>query len=153
MDRAAFRTFAQGAVAAALVAWGAALVAAGDQAPDPAASVFTLKQAADGKAAYAKHCASCHIADLSGNSEIPALAGPAFREMWDTRSTKELFDYMSAAMPYGAPSLTVDEYTAIVAYVLQVNGAAAGERELTPSTAVPIGAVAKSASASASPGR
>ncbi len=153
MDSAAFRTFAQGAIAAAVVAWGAALVAAGEQAPPPAASVFTVKQAAAGKAAYAKHCASCHIPDLSGNSEIPALAGPAFKEMWGARSTKELFDYMSAAMPYGAPSLTVAEYTAIVGYVLQVNGAVAGEEEFTPSTAVPIGTVAKSASASASPGR
>src|SRR5687767_8063600 len=54
MDSATFRTLAQAAVAAAVVAWGAALVAAGEQAPDPAASVFTLKQAADGKAAYAK---------------------------------------------------------------------------------------------------
>jgi mono/diheme cytochrome c family protein len=141
MDSATFRTFARGAVAAAVVAWGAALVLAGEQAPDPAASVFTVKQATAGKAVYAKHCASCHIADLSGNSEIPALAGPAFREMWDTRSTKELFDYMSAAMPYGAPSLTVDEYSAIVAYVLQFNGAVAGEEELTGATAVTISSV------------
>lgn len=153
MDNAMFRTIAHGAVAAALVAWSAALVAAGEQAPAPAESVFTVKQAADGKAAYAKHCASCHMPDLSGNSEIPALAGAAFREMWGARSTKELFDYMSAAMPYGAPSLTTEAYTSIEAFILQVNGASAGERALSPSTAVAIGSVAKSASASASPGR
>ena len=111
----------------------------------PVRSSFTATQATAGKAAYAKSCASCHMPDLSGNSEIPALAGPAFREMWGTRSTKELFDYMSAAMPYGAPSLTVAEYSAIVAYVLQVNGAVAGEEELTAATAVPIGSVTRPA--------
>ena len=141
MDSAIFRTFAQGAVAAALVAWSAALVAAGEQAPASAESVFTVKQAAAGKVAYAKSCASCHMPDLSGNSEIPALAGPAFKEMWGTRSTKELFDYMSAAMPYGAPSLTVAEYTSIAAYILQFNGAVAGERELSASTVAQIGSL------------
>lgn len=138
MNSPIFRSFAKGAVAAALVAWSAALVAAGEQAPAPAASVFTVKQAAAGKVAYAKSCASCHMPDLSGNSEIPALAGTAFKEMWGTRSTKDLFDYLAAAMPYGAASLTVDEYRAITAYMLQVNGAAAGEQELTASTAVTI---------------
>ena len=138
MDRATFRTFAQGAIAAALVAWSAALVGAGEQAPGSAASVFTVKQAAAGKTAYAKNCASCHMPDLSGNGEIPALAGSAFKEMWGTRSTKDLFDYLSAAMPYGGASLTVDEYRVITAYMLQVNGAVEGEQELTTSTAVTI---------------
>src|SRR5688572_17787303 len=138
MNSAIARTFARAAVAAALVPWSAALVTAGEQAPTTAASVFTARQAAAGKTAYAKNCASCHMPDLSGNSEIPALAGAAFKEMWGTRSTKELFDYLSAAMPYGAPSLTLDEYRAITAYMLQVNGAVAGEEELTPSTAITI---------------
>lgn len=108
------------------------------RAQEPAALVFTAQQATAGKALYAKSCASCHMPDLSGNSEIPALAGPAFKETWGKRSTKDLFDYMSAAMPYGGPSLTVDEYESIIAYVLQFNGAAAGEEELTASTAVTI---------------
>ena len=108
------------------------------RAQGPAAPVFTAQQATAGKAVYAKSCASCHMPDLSGNSEIPALAGPAFKEMWGARSTKELFDYTSAAMPYGGPSLTVGEYESIMAYVLQFNGAVSGEEELTASTAVTI---------------
>ena len=136
MDSAILRTFAQRVVAAALMAWSAALVAAGGQAP--AAAVFTVKQAAAGKVAYAKSCASCHQPDLSGDSEIPALAGTAFKEIWGTRSTRDLFDYIAAAMPYGAASLTVDEYRAVTAYMLQVNGAPAGEAELTAATAVTI---------------
>jgi len=138
MNSPIINTFAQNAVAAALIAWSATLVAAGGQAPAAATPVFTVKQAAAGKVAYAKSCASCHMPDLSGDSEIPALAGTAFKEMWGTRTTKDLFDYLAAAMPYGAASLTVDEYRAITAYMLQVNGASAGEQELTPSTAVTI---------------
>ena len=142
MDREMFKTFAQGAVAAALVAWGAALVA-NEQAA--AAPVFTARQATDGKAAYAKSCASCHMPDLSGNSEIPALAGTAFMSTWGARSTKELFDYMSAAMPYGAPSLTTEAYMSITAFILQSNGAVAGPDALSASTAVPIESIAKTA--------
>jgi mono/diheme cytochrome c family protein len=137
MNSAILRTFAR-VVAAALMAWSAALVAAGGQAPAAAASVFTVKQAGAGKVAYAKSCASCHLPDLSGDSEIPALAGTAFKEIWGSRSTKDLFDYIAAAMPYGAASLTVEEYRAVTAYILQVNGALGGEQELTASTSVTI---------------
>jgi hypothetical protein len=44
-------------------------------------------------------------------------------------------------MPYGAPSLEPEMYTVITAYVLQVNGAVAGEEKLAASTAVPISEV------------
>jgi hypothetical protein len=37
----------------------------------------------------------------------------------------------------------VDEYRAITAYVLQFNGAAAGDQELTPSTLAEIGSLTK----------
>lgn len=137
MDRATFRTFAPGALAAALVASGAALVA-GQQAP---ASVFTVQQATTGRAEYAKSCASCHMPDLSGSNEMPALAGAAFISTWGTRSTKELFDYMSASMPYGLPALTTEAYESIEAYILQANGAVAGPQVLSASTAVPIGSL------------
>ena len=76
--------------------------------------------------------------DLSGNSEIPALAGTAFMATWGTRTTKELFDYMSAAMPYGAPSLKEDAYKEIVAFILQFNGAVAGDDAFSATTVVPI---------------
>ena len=100
------------------------------------APVFTTEQAAAGKAAYAKNCASCHLPDLSGSNEIPALAGKPFKDSWGPRTTKDLLDYMSAAMPYGGPSLTPDAYLSILSYILQVNGAAAGPHALASSTAV-----------------
>jgi len=128
----------------AVVAFGAVTVAgavlvAGEN--PPAAPVFTAEQAAAGRASYAKNCASCHMADLSGNVEYPPLAGAAFLGTWGTRSTKDLFDYMSAAMPYGAPSLSTESYAAITAYILQSNGALPGPDTLSASTVLPIGSV------------
>jgi mono/diheme cytochrome c family protein len=118
----------------------AVLIAGRDvaKAEGPAAPVFTIEQATAGKAAYAKSCSSCHLPDLSGNAEIPALAGKPFKEAWGARTTKELLDYMSAAMPYGGPSLPADTYLSILAYVLQSNGAAAGAQPLNASTTVRI---------------
>jgi mono/diheme cytochrome c family protein len=124
-----------------LVTVVALLAVAALKAEDTATAVFTEQQAAEGRAAYAKHCASCHLPDLSGNAEIPPLAGATFKDTWRNRTTKDLRDYMSAAMPYGAPSLEPDTYTVITAYVLQANGAVAGEEKLAASTAVPINAV------------
>jgi mono/diheme cytochrome c family protein len=126
------------AIIAAVVVWGG-VVRARQQVP--VAPVFTAQQASAGKTAYAKNCASCHMPDLSGNAEIPALAGTAFMTTWGARTTKELFDYMSAAMPYGAPSLSVEAYTTITAHILQSNGAVAGDEALTASTAVRIGSL------------
>jgi mono/diheme cytochrome c family protein len=127
-------------VALIIAAFGLATVmrAAGEDAPT---AVFTEQQAATGHTAYAKHCASCHMPDLGGNAEIPPLAGATFMGTWRNRTTKDLRDYMSAAMPYGAPSLEPEMYTVITAYILQENGAVAGEEKLTASTARPISEV------------
>jgi mono/diheme cytochrome c family protein len=117
-----------------------ASLAAG-QAPAP--PVFTAEQAAAGKTTFTKVCASCHLADLAGNDDAPALAGPQFQAMWKTRSTKELLDYMAGAMPPGGSTLNAADYASIVAYVLERNGAAAGSQMLTATTAVTIGSVVK----------
>jgi mono/diheme cytochrome c family protein len=106
------------------------------------ARVFTTAQATAGKAAFEKHCAACHMRDLSGDADAPQLAGTQFMSTWRTRSTKDLFQYMSTAMPPGSSPLSADVYTSITAYVLQSNGAAAGPEPLTTTSAVPIGSVA-----------
>ena len=136
MSAQMFRALALTATLGAAGVSGAVLLAR--QAPE---SVFTGDQATAGRAAYEKHCASCHMPDLSGNTEIPPLAGPVFIDTWGSRSTKDLFDYSSEAMPYGAPSLSLESYTAITAYILQANGGIAGPSALTGSTAVPISSV------------
>jgi mono/diheme cytochrome c family protein len=109
----------------------------------PAEAAFTREQVTAGKGAFAKACASCHMPDLSGNNEVPALAGASFTSTWGARTTKELFDYMSGAMPPGGPALSVQSYESILAYVLHNNGASAGSNPLTASTRVPIGRLVK----------
>ena len=119
-------------------------------AQQPRSSVFTLEQAEEGRAAYARHCASCHMPDLSGDNERPPLVGASFMTTWGSRSTKEFLAYMSGAMPYGAPALDADTYASLTAYILRSNGATAGEERLSASTDVAIGSVAIKLSGSTS---
>jgi mono/diheme cytochrome c family protein len=106
------------------------------------ARVFTTQQATTGKGAFEKNCAACHMRDLSGDMDAPPLAGAQFMSSWRTRSTKDLFQYMSTAMPPGSSPLSADAYASITAYILQSNGGVAGPDVLTTKTAVPIGNVA-----------
>ena len=106
-----------------------------------AAPVFTAQQATAGKAAFAKTCAMCHMPDLSGNNEVPQLAGMNFRSTWRARTTKDLLDYMTAAMPPGGPAQTAETYASLAAYVLQSNGAVAGPDALGTATIVTVGAL------------
>jgi mono/diheme cytochrome c family protein len=103
-----------------------------------APAVFTAQQATEGKSAFAKTCASCHMPDLSGNNEVPPLSGPVFIGTWRDRTTKDLFEYMSTSMPPGGPALDTAAYLSIAAYILQANGGAAGGDAFTASTSVPI---------------
>jgi alcohol dehydrogenase (cytochrome c) len=118
------------------------LIVAAIAGQTPSTAVYTANQAAAGRAAYQANCASCHMPDLGGRNEAPPLAGANFMNTWRTRTTRDLFDYMSSTMPPDLPSLAPDQYLAIVAFVLQSNGAPAGTQALTPTTAVPIGTVA-----------
>jgi alcohol dehydrogenase (cytochrome c) len=129
-----------GVLAAAIAGSAIALVAGQQQPSGP--PVYTAAQAAQGRATYQANCASCHVADLGGRNEAPQLAGGDFMNTWRSRSTKDLFDYMSSTMPPGGPSLAPEQYASIVAYVLQQNSAQPGPTAYAPTTAVPIGTIA-----------
>ena len=93
---------------------------------------YTAAQAATGKRLYMANCAQCHNDDLKGNSG-PALAGPDFDSYlhFTKISAAQILSFMQSQMPYQAPgSLKPDEYQAIFAYILQVNGYRAGARAL-----------------------
>jgi len=124
-------------IAVAIVIPGALLL----EAQEPRPPVFTTEQAEAGRVAYAKHCASCHMPDLSGDNERPPLVGTSFMTTWGGRSTKEFLAYMSGAMPYGAPALDAETYAALTAYILRSNGASAGSQPLSASTDVSVGSV------------
>jgi alcohol dehydrogenase (cytochrome c) len=104
---------------------------------------FTPNQAEIGRAAYQARCESCHRPDLRGSGEAPALAGDNFMNSWRDRTAADLFVRIRDSMPPGAET-TLGEatYLAIVAHILQANGAAPGSQTLTANAAVRIGSVA-----------
>ena len=61
----------------------------------------------------------------------PPLAGEAFRAVWAGQSVRALFDSAKMMPPANPGSLPDETYASIVAYILQVNGYAAGETRLT----------------------
>lgn len=103
--------------------------------------VYTERQAEAGKAAYLDRCAACHASDLGGTGDPPGLAGADFIASWKGRTTKEMFDYVQS-MPPGGPALSTEQYLAVVSFILQQNGAKAGEQPLTDATNVPLGSIA-----------
>ena len=113
--------------------------AIGDVHEDSA--LFTSQQAVEGKALYSVRCASCHGDALQGGS-APALAGPEFASAWSAdelaadwaeskRTVDDLDFIIRTTMPKGSVGkLGVEEYTAILAYILEQNGYAAGTTPL-----------------------
>ncbi len=106
-------------------------------------ATYTAAQAADGLAAYQTSCASCHLPDLSGRNEAPALAGANFMNAWGSRTTSELIRYIQESMPpSNEGGLSDDTYASIVGFLLQANGAPAAERPAALSTPVRIDTIA-----------
>src|ERR1700733_1209423 len=65
--------------------------------------VFTQEQANAGHSAYALKCAGCHRANLAGGGDAPALGGNGFMTSFGGKSTKDLYNFIAASMPAGAP--------------------------------------------------
>lgn len=92
-------------------------------ATEPTPASYTAEQATRGQRVFGNVCAVCH-----GRNEF---IGPIFALTWRVEPVGALFEHISTKMPQDRPgSLTADEYAAIVAYLLQLNGRPAGEREL-----------------------
>lgn len=88
--------------------------------------VYTEAQAEQGQAAYRSHCAACHASGF--------FRGEPFRLVWSGQPASGFFEVMRTSMPIDNPaSLEAEEYAAILAYILELNGYPAGEVEL-PST-------------------
>jgi len=84
------------AAGVAVVAAGVVSTTAGLKGQQPSSGIYTAEQAAAGLAAYQATCTACHLNDLRGRNEAPAVAGPNFMSAWGQRSAKDLFDYISA---------------------------------------------------------
>jgi len=82
---------------------------------------YVVEQAVAGKAIYEKQCVGCHGETLD-NGEAPPLMGTSFMAKWGGKSVFDLFNQTRATMPAAAPgSLTVEEYTQVLAYMFQKN--------------------------------
>src|SRR5690242_20202298 len=53
-------------------------------------SVYSAPQAARGESTYARSCARCHGATLTGANEAPPLAGSGFLGNWNGLALNEL---------------------------------------------------------------
>src|SRR6185503_17372297 len=86
------------------------------------AGVFTAEQATRGEGIYASMCRSCH----SGQTH-----SVAFKTNWSGRPLWKLYDFVHDKMPRDDPgSLRQEEYVAVVAYLLRLNGMPSGAAEL-----------------------
>lgn len=102
---------------------GRATAAPAPAAPAAAAGVFTEDQAGRGRSTFRSTCSACHY-----SSEFH---GSDFQYKWGRRTVGDLFKNVSENMPDDAPgSLSESEYVDVVAYILQLNGFAAGSMEL-----------------------
>jgi mono/diheme cytochrome c family protein len=90
---------------------------------EPTIAVFTVEQAARGQRVFTTVCSACH-----GRNEF---TGPIFGFTWMADSVGALFQHISTKMPQDRPgSLTSDQYAAVTAYLLQLNGRTPGDKEL-----------------------
>ena len=82
--------------------------------------VYTEEQAEKGAEVFRVHCASCH-------TESNPVHGSSFLRVWSGQSLWPLYQFVSMSMPYGGGgTLSSDEYRAVMAYMLQLNGYPAG---------------------------
>ena len=109
---------------------------------------FTAEQAAAGQQSYNSQCAQCHGRQLEG-PDAPGLAGQDVMGNWDTAGG--LYDFISVAMPPSAPGQLGEEtYVNIVAYIMQFNGAVAGDTPLTTDRDYAVSLVAATSAGAAS---
>jgi alcohol dehydrogenase (cytochrome c) len=106
------------------------------------AGPFTAQQADAGRAAYQQNCAGCHAADLSGIGNALPLSGLPFTGSWGNRTVGDLVGFMEGAMPPNNPGgLGEQNYLNISAFILQSNGARAGNQALAGNSTVAIRSV------------
>ncbi len=99
--------------------------------PIQSAFAYTPDQLATGQAIYTQSCALCHGATMRQLPEA-LLAGREFITKWNERSPGELVAQIQATMPPTAPaSLSEESAAALAAYLLEANGARAGNELLT----------------------
>ncbi|MDT8858127.1 cytochrome c [Paracoccaceae bacterium Fryx2] len=102
--------------------------------PEPlriCSGVFTEEQAERGKLVYTEICASCHGNTGRGGPSVPTLTGYTLNSKHEGVSLSTYFRFMRDTMPVGRPgSLQEQTYADVLAYLLKMHGAPAGDHEL-----------------------
>ena len=93
--------------------------------------VFTSAQALRGGDLYNENCASCHGQDFMGDEMAPSIAGNDFIGFWTEVPVGSLFERIKVSMPADGPGrLSDEEYTDVLAYLLDASSYPSGESEL-----------------------
>ncbi len=94
-------------------------------------ALYTAAQAQAGHDAFESNCSMCHGKDLTGIAG-PALKGKNFASVKAHFHVSDVFRIVSTNMPATQPgTLSHQEYTEIMAFLLQQNGYPAGNAPLT----------------------
>ena len=81
--------------------------------------VYTEEQAKRGQAVYAKECAACHGAELTGGESAPPLTGIAFLANWNGLTVGDLLERMRVSMPQDDPTrVSRQQHADIAAFLL-----------------------------------
>jgi mono/diheme cytochrome c family protein len=99
--------------------------------------VYTADQSKRGGVVYAKECASCHGAELTGGESAPPLTGGAFLSNWNGLTVGDLFERIRQSMPLDDPGrLSRQQDADVLAFILNANEYPAGKAELDKQTEV-----------------
>ena len=91
--------------------------------PNTTDGIYTEEQAERGHAVYREICSECHMVD--------DWTAPAFLERWEEASVYRLWYWIYERMPHGQPgSLTRQQVSDALTYILQLNGLPRGATEL-----------------------
>lgn len=94
--------------------------------------IYSISQARNGQSIYNSECAICHGKELDGSETGPDLAGIAFRDRWKDLPLADFFNITKQTMPVANPAgLTDREYMDVIAFILNRNAYAVGEKELS----------------------
>lgn len=103
-------------------------VRAQDSTRTTADGVYTRQQADAGRDLFAYACQSCHAPTQH--------SGAPFRGKWFGRTLGDLFSYLRREMPQTDPgTMSDEEYAALTAYTMRINGMPAGNVPLAADSA------------------
>ncbi len=98
--------------------------------------VYSAEQAKRGGDLYMGTCAQCHGPQMGGIDAAPALTGGGFASNWNGVTLGDMVERIRVSMPQNNPgTLSRQQVTDVLAYILRANGFPAGAKDLPRQTA------------------